>query len=215
MRCRCGRALPPFPTEQVTEKRRKELVPGALRRRMLLVVSRCLRRLVCERLAVGRNARLLPARRSVTGFVARLPGLGGALAVLPVASTLHGRARAVSVSIPVVLCAASTVVRSRRLLGSLTLSVLTLSVAAGLVPVLLPSIRSAIPVVSAARGGGVLSSAFLSLVVALLVLGRRCVGLRAGLEPVSRLLLDAPADQPFDRGKERPVVGGHQRHRLA
>lgn len=182
---------------------------------MPFVVPRRLRRLVCERLAVGRNARLLAARRSAAGILARWPGLGGALALLPVASTLHGRPRAVPVSIPVVLRAATTVVRSRRLLRSLTLPVLTVSVATRLVPVLLPAIRPAIAVVPATRGGGVLPSAFLSLVVALLVLGRRCVGLRAGLEPLSRLLLDAFADQPFDRGKERSVVGGHQRYRLA
>jgi class 3 adenylate cyclase len=46
MRWPCGRALPPFPTEQVTEKRRKELVLGALRCRLLIVFSSSLRRLV-------------------------------------------------------------------------------------------------------------------------------------------------------------------------
>src|SRR5262249_21674045 len=38
---------------------------------------------------------------------------------------------------------------------------------------------------------------------------------RPGREDRKRLLLDAPADQPLDRGEQRPVVGRYQRDRLA
>ena len=168
-----------------------------------------------------RQGRAAPAGGALCypGLAVRLPGLGGALAVLPVAPALHGRARLVlPVPVPVTLrvIAASGVVRSRRLLRSLALSVLPLGVPARLVPVLLPAIRPAIPVVPMARGGGVLPPAFLSLAAVLrIVVDRGRVGLRAGHKPVDRLLLDAPADQPLDR---RPAAAGrrlHQRYRFA